>query len=215
MQRWGNLVLSQFKASKFQAEYYHVFEVQYTGCPHTFELLALFRSLSGPIHLFRWSPFSFTTPINPPQSWLREVHLTLQEQKEALRTQQHPWIHPGSHLPSLSAILTVSLHTSISLKCCSEMMSSCCREWCGPGAIYTQLNMVPSTVKERCLCESSFISNFWTSSSLPSYLPHLPSPPCCRVLCCRLAALILARIFLSDAWKLLMKCTLFKHWVFL
>lgn len=150
MQRWGNLVLSQFKASKFQAEYYHVFEVQYTGSPHAFELLALFRSLSGPIHLFRWSPFSFTTPINPPQSWLWEVHLTLQEQKEALRTQQHPWIHPGSYLPNLSAILTVSLYTSISLKCCSEMMSSCCREWCGPGAIYTQLNMVPSTVKERC-----------------------------------------------------------------
>lgn len=176
MQRWGNLVLSQFKASKFQAEYYHVFEVQYTGCPHAFELLALFRSLSGPIHLFRWSPFSFTTPINPPQSWLWEVHLTLQEQKEALRTQQHPWIHPGSHLPSLSAILTVSLYTSTSLKCCSEMMSSCCRERCGPGAIYTQLNMVPSTVKERCpvfdilKTYSShlprMISSFWKRLSL-------------------------------------------------
>lgn len=138
--------------------------VQYTGCPHIFELLALFRSLSGPIHLFRWSPFSFTTHINPLQPCFWEVHLTLQEQKEAPSIQQHPWIHPGSHLPNLSAILTVSLYTSISLKCCSEMMSSCCREWCRPGAIYTQLNMVPSTPKER-----------WpVFDALKTYSSHLP-----------------------------------------
>lgn len=164
MQRWGNLVLSQLEASKFQAECYHVFEVQYTGCPHFFELWALFRSLSGPIHLFRWCPFSFATHMNPPQPCLWEVHLTLQEQKEALRTQQHPWIHSGSHLPNLSAILTVSLYTSISLKCCSEMMSCCCREWCGPGAIYTQLNMAPSALKER-----------WpVFDVLKTYSSHLP-----------------------------------------
>lgn len=161
MQRCGNLVLSQLKASKFQAEHYHVFQVQYTGCPHVFEL---FRSFSGPINLFKWSPFSFTTSINSPQPCLWEVHLTLQEQKEALRTQQHPWIHPGSHLPNLSAIITVSLYTSIFLKCCSDMMSSCCREWCGPGAIYTQLNMVPSTLKER-----------WpVPGVLKTYSSHLP-----------------------------------------
>lgn len=164
MQRWGNLVLSQLEASKFQAECYHVFEVQYTACPHIFELRALFRSLSGPIHLFRWCPFSFATHMNPPQPCLWEVHLTLQEQKEALRTQQHPWIHSGSHLPNLSAILTVSLYTSISLKCCTEMMSCCCREWCGPGAIYTQLNMAPSALKER-----------WpVFDVLKTYSSHLP-----------------------------------------
>lgn len=65
MQRCGNLVLSQLKAKKFQVEHYHVFQVQYTGCPHVFELLALSRPLSEQIHLFRCSPFSFYYPHKP------------------------------------------------------------------------------------------------------------------------------------------------------
>lgn len=138
----------------------------WTGCPHLFKLLALFRSTSGSIHLFGWSPFYFTTPTNTPQPWPWEIHLTPQEQKEALRIQCCCWIHPVSHLPNLFALLTVSLYTSISLKCCSEMMSSCYREWCGAHALP---NPNAYSTKYGCFNTKTKVPGFWGPEN-----PQLP-----------------------------------------
>lgn len=134
--------------------------------PTPLKLLALFGSTSGSVHLFAWSPFYFTTPTNLPQHWLQEGRLTPREQKETLRIQCHRWIHPGLHLPNLPALLTVSLYTSISLTCCSEMMSSCCSEWCGPGTLAN-----PNTYSTKYGCFNTKKKGAWF---LGSWIPTVP-----------------------------------------